>query len=118
MCRALPGSRGFAAENPVQSDEAKDNRKIPLVRSPVREGCRSVQPGGDANTVRSAVPTSLIPSSARNQGCALAVLEVVQRFSRAFAWWNQAQIKRARVASRPGRLTRGKQRRRDQKLPA
>jgi len=50
-------SRHTAQANFAQRNEANDNRKIPLVRSPVWIGCQSVQPGGDANTVHWVTPT-------------------------------------------------------------
>jgi hypothetical protein len=51
-------------KNILLRNEAKDNRKNPLVRSPVWAGRRSVRPAADANTVCSPVPTdsSLSPS--------------------------------------------------------
>jgi len=39
-----PGSRCVAQENILRRNEAKDNRKIPLVRSPLRDARRSVRP--------------------------------------------------------------------------
>src|SRR6266436_6657447 len=45
-----PWSRYVAPENIWRYNEAKDNRKMPLVRSPVWVGYRSVRPAADANT--------------------------------------------------------------------
>ena len=44
-------------ENILRRNEAKDNRKIPLVRSPVWARRQGILPAADANTVRSPTPT-------------------------------------------------------------
>src|SRR5258705_25265 len=54
---SLCQSRCIAQENILRRNEAKDNRKIPLVRSPVWARRRGILPAADANTVRSPMPT-------------------------------------------------------------
>jgi hypothetical protein len=54
--RRLPGSRCIAQGNILRCSGAKDNRKIPLVRSPVWQGAEASLLGADASTVGSPMP--------------------------------------------------------------